>query len=77
MNIQSLAERILEVARAAAPLVGLDDELEAGLKLAQSIESLVTAVRGLGGSIDETELAALRDRVNAHADKTAASLGPA
>lgn len=76
MNFEAIAENILELARAAAPLVGLDDELEAGLRLARSIESLVTAVKEIGVPIDDEGLAALRDRVNAHADKTAASLGP-
>ncbi len=74
MNFANLADKILAVAKAAAPLVGLADEVEAGSKLVGSIEDLVEAFKADGGEISDEDLAELRAKVNAHADKTAADL---
>jgi hypothetical protein len=79
MDFEKLAGDLLGIVKAAAPLVGLSDEVKAAEALVKSIKGAVDTVKG---SLDpdrrhelETGLDALADRVNRHADRTKASLG--
>lgn len=79
MDIAKLACDLIGIVKAAAPLVGLSEELEAAEALVKSIKGAVDTVKG---SLDpgrqaelEAGLDALADRVNAHAERTKGSLG--
>lgn len=79
MDFEKLADDLLGIVKAAAPLVGLSDEVAAAETLVKSIKGAVDTVKG---SIDpdkrhelEAGLDALALRVNAHADRTKGSLG--
>lgn len=79
MDFEKLADDLLGIVKAAAPLVGLSDEVAAAEALVKSIKGAVDTVKG---SLDpdqrhelEAGLDALAGRVNAHADRTKASLG--
>lgn len=79
MDFTKLAGDLLGIVKAAAPLVGLGEEVAAAEALVKSIKGTVDTVKG---SLDpdqlhelEAGLDALADRVNAHADRTKNSLG--
>lgn len=79
MDFEKLAGDLLGIVKAAAPLVGLSEEVEAAEALVKSIKGAVDTVKG---SLDpdqrhelEAGLDALADRVNSHADRTKDSLG--
>lgn len=79
MDFTKLAGDLLGIVKAAAPLVGLGEEVAAAEALVKSIKGAVDTVKG---SLDpdhlhelEAGLDALADRVNAHADRTKNSLG--
>ena len=79
IDVERLAGQILEIAKAAAPLVGASDELEAGMNLLAAAKG---AFRTIKDALDpskaaevEARLDALADRVNAHAERTKSSLG--
>lgn len=79
MDIAKLAGDLIGIVKAAAPLVGLAEEVEAAEALVKSIKGAVDTVKG---SLDpdhqaelEAGLDALAERVNAHADRTKGSLG--
>lgn len=79
MDIEKLAGDLIGIVKAAAPLVGLSEEVAAAEALVKSIKGAVDTVKG---SLDpdrrhelETGLEALAAKVNAHADRTANSLG--
>jgi hypothetical protein len=79
MDMKKLANQILAIAEKAAPLVGLSDEVAAGKALVEAITDTVEMVKGDLASDDQaalqTSLAALHAKVDAHAARTAASLG--
>lgn len=79
MDWNRLADELIGIVKAAAPLVGLSEEVAAA-------EALIAATRGAYDTIKdaldpakaaevEAGLDALAARVNAHADRTASSLG--
>jgi hypothetical protein len=72
LNLKTLTQDLLRIAEAAAPLVGLADELAAGKELVGAIEGLVTNARDVLDSEDHAALSAaldkLADAVNARAD---------
>ena len=79
MDFTKLAVDLIGIVKAAAPLVGLKDEVAAAEALVKSIKGAVDTVKG---SLDpdarhelEAGLDALAERVNAHADRTKDSLG--
>lgn len=79
MDIEKLAGDLIGIVKAAAPLVGLSEEVAAAEALVKSIKGAVDTVKG---SLDpdqrhelEAGLDALAAKVNAHADRTANSLG--
>jgi len=79
MDIAKLAGDLIGIVKAAAPLVGLSEEVEAAEALVKSIKGAVDTVKGSldPGQQEELEagLDALADRVNAHAERTKGSLG--
>lgn len=79
MDFEKLADDLLGIVKAAAPLVGLSDEVAAAEELFTSIKGAVDTVKG---SLDpdkrdelEAGLDALALRVNAHAERTKNALG--
>jgi len=79
MDWNKLANDLIGIVKATAPLVGLSDEVAAAETLLASVKAAVDTIKG---SLDpdkrhelETNLEALAERVNAHADRTAQSLG--
>jgi hypothetical protein len=78
-DLKALAGNLLDIAEKAAPLVGLSNELAAGKALVEAITDTVEMVKGDMASDDQaalqTSLSALHAKVNAHADRTAESLG--
>lgn len=79
MDFEKLAGDLIGIVKAAAPLVGLSDEVSAAEALVKSIKGAVDTVKG---SLDpdqrhelEAGLDALSERVNAHAERTKSSLG--
>lgn len=79
MDFEKLAGDLLGIVKAAAPLLGLSDEVAAAEALVKSIKGAVDTVKG---SLDpdarhelEAGLDALADRVNSHAERTKDSLG--
>lgn len=72
IDLKQLTRDLVKVAEAAAPLVGLSEELAAAKALIGSIEDLVTNARDALDSEDHAALAAaldkLADAVNARAD---------
>ncbi len=79
MDIEKLARDLLGIVKAAAPLVGLADEMAAAETLVKAVEAAVDTIKD---AVDpdqrhelEANLDALAARVNAHADRTAGSLG--
>ena len=79
IDFNRLAGQLLRIAKSAAPLVGASDELEAGMELLAATKG---AFRTIKDALDpakraelETNLDALADRVNAHAERTKAALG--
>ena len=79
MDFEKLAGDLLGIVKAAAPLVGLSEEVAAAEALVKSIKGAVDTVKG---SLDpdarhelEAGLDALADRVNSHAERTKDSLG--
>lgn len=79
MDFAKLADDLLGIVKAAAPLVGLSEEVEAAERLISSATSAYETIKDALGSDDraalESGLAALADRVNAHAERTKDSLG--
>lgn len=79
MDIQKLAGDLLGIVKAAAPLVGLGEEVAAAEELLTRAKSAFDTIKAALTSDDQaalqTALDALAERVNAHADRTAASLG--
>lgn len=79
MDIAKLAGDLISIVKAAAPLVGLSEEVEAAESLVKSIKGAVDTVKGSldpGQQVElEAGLDALADRVNAHAERTKGSLG--
>lgn len=79
MDIEKLAGDLIGIVKAAAPLVGLSEEVAAAEAFVKSIMGAVDTVKG---SLDpdqrhelETGLDALTAKVNAHAERTKDSLG--
>jgi len=79
LDYKKLASDLLGIARAVTPLVGLDDELNAGIAVA---EKVIETINNVKGSLDQDDQAALQPvldelvvRVNAHAPRTINSLG--
>lgn len=79
MDIAKLAGDLIGIVKAAAPLVGLSEEVAAAEALVKSIKGAVDTVKG---SLDpdhqaelEAGLDALAERVNAHATATMNRLG--
>lgn len=79
MNMKKLAADLLRIAEAAAPVVGLGEELAAGKALVETITGIVEDRKADFDSDDQaalqTSLDALAAKVNAHADRTINSLG--
>lgn len=79
MDFEKLADDLLGIVKAAAPLVGLSDEVAAAERLLASATSAYETIKGALGSDDQAALegglAALADRVNSHAERTKDSLG--
>lgn len=79
MDFKKLAGQLIKIAETAAPLVGMNDELQAGKALYEAITGAVDTVKGSMSSDDQNALQgsldALQARVNAHADTTIAKLG--
>lgn len=79
MDFEKLADDLLGIVKAAAPLVGLSEEVEAAERLLASATSAYETIKGALGSDDQAALegglAALADRVNSHAERTKDSLG--
>jgi len=79
MDFAKLAGDLLGIVKAAAPLVGLSEEVEAAERLLSSATSAYETIKDALGSDDrdalESGLKALADRVNAHAERTKDSLG--
>ena len=78
MDFAKLADDLLGIVKAAAPLVGLSEEVEAAERLLSSATSAYETIKDALGSDDrdalESGLNALADRVNAHAERTKDSL---
>lgn len=79
MNMRKLAANLLSISEAAAPLIGLKDELDAGKSLVSAINNAYESTKL---NFEETDQKALQSaleklqaKVNAHADKTIAKLG--
>lgn len=79
MDFAKLAGDLLGIVKAAAPLVGLSEEVEAAERLLSSATSAYETIKEALGSDDrdalESGLTALADRVNSHAERTKDSLG--
>ena len=79
MDFAKLADDLLGIVKAAAPLVGLSEEVEAAERLLSSATSAYETIKDALGSDDrdalESGLAVLADRVNSHAERTKDSLG--
>ena len=79
MDFAKLADDLLGIVKAAAPLAGLSEEVETAERLLSSATSAYETIKDALGSDDrealESGLAALADRVNSHADRTKDSLG--
>jgi hypothetical protein len=79
MDLKKLAGDLLGIVKAAAPIVGLGEEVAAAETLVRQIIDTVDGVKGAFDSDDQAALsdalAALRVRVGEHADKTINSLG--
>lgn len=79
MDWKALTESALKVARTAAPLIGMSEELAAAEALAGAVVDLVTTVKEVAPNDNQAELQAGLDEVmaalNAHAERTKASLG--
>lgn len=78
IDLKQLANRLVDIAEKAAPLVGLDDELEAGVALYASISGAVREVRGALDGDDQAALQGALDKlaskVNHHANSTIGKL---
>lgn len=79
MDWKALSERALKVARTAAPLIGMSEELAAAEALADAVVDLVTTVKDVAPNDNQADLQAGLDEVmaalNSHAERTKASLG--
>lgn len=79
MDWNALTERALKVARTAAPLIGMSEELAAAEALAGAVVDLVNTVKEVAPNDNQADLQAGLDEVmaalNAHAERTKASLG--
>lgn len=79
MDYAKLARDLLGIVKGAAPLVGLGEEVEAAERVIASATSAYETIRDAISSDDRAALEAgleeLAARVNAHADRTAQSLG--
>lgn len=79
MDIKKLAGDLLGIVKAAAPLVGLSEEVAAAEAILNSAKSAYDNIKGAldPGQQAEIEagLDALAERVNAHATATKGSLG--
>lgn len=79
MDIKKLAGDLLGIVKAAAPLVGLSEEVAAAEAILNSAKSAFENIKGALASDDADALGKALDeafaRVNAHADRTADSLG--
>jgi hypothetical protein len=79
MDYAKLASDLLGIVKAAAPLVGLGEEVEAAERVIASATSAYETIKDAISSDDraalESGLEELAARVNAHADRTAQSLG--
>lgn len=79
MDISKLAGDLIGILKAAAPLVGMGEEVAAAEALLESATSAYETIKDTLGSDDQAEmqeaLNVLAARVNDHADRTAGSLG--
>jgi len=79
MDFSKLAADLLGIVKAAAPLVGLGEEVAAAERLLASATSAYETIKGTLGSEDQAAMQEALDvlaaRVNDHADRTAESLG--
>ena len=78
MDMKKLAKDLLSIVDAAAPLVGLSEEVEAGKNLVATVKNVIESTKASLDSDDQlalqNSLDALVPRVDAHADRTIASL---
>lgn len=75
---KNIAKKLAIIAEKAAPLVGLDDELEAGKALVGAIKDAADAIGGDAGETQaelQQRLDVLFDKVDAHASSTIGKLG--
>lgn len=74
MDMKKLAKDLLSIAEAAAPLVGLSEEVEAGRNLVATVKNVIESNKVAFASDDQAALQlsldALVAKVNAHADRT-------
>ena len=79
MDLKKLAADLIRIAEAAAPMVGLGEELAAGKALVETVKNVIESRKADFDSEDQaalqTTLDALVAKVNAHADRTIDSLG--
>lgn len=74
MDVKKLAKDLASIAEAAAPLIGLAEELESGKNLVATVKNVIERNKAAFDSDDQAALQqsldALVARVNAHADRT-------
>jgi len=79
MNWNKLADDLLGIVKATAPLVGLSDEVAAAEALLASAKGAYSTIKDALDPAKAAEieagLDALAERVNAHAERTKDSLG--
>lgn len=79
MDFAKLADDLLGIVKAAAPLVGLSEEVAAAESIVKSAKGAYETIKDALDPAKQAEVEsgfeAFAQRVNAHADRTAASLG--
>lgn len=79
MDWKALAEQTLDVVKAVAPLVGMSEEVEAAEKMVDAVKKLAGTVASVLPADNQAELQQGLDEMmadlNAHAERTKASLG--
>lgn len=79
MNWNKLADDLIGIVKAAAPLVGLSEEVEAAERLLESAKGAYSTIKDALDPSKAAEVEAgldgLADRVNAHAEAVKAKLG--
>lgn len=74
MDLKKLAKDLASIAEAAAPLVGLSEELDAGKNLVATVKNVIESNKAAFASDDQVALQQSLDtlmaRVNDHANRT-------